>query len=146
MNTAQNYGYGPDVEFFGAQVGLMRRFEGHFKNAMAMSRFLADGGLKSVGRKGQLAFKTVDIEAVLAEKRREKVAAIRSLGATEQRRITLELAEGLASASFRATPDHRDTAKAEAAVTEMVASAGRQTYAKGKGWNMTAGRDRNYSA
>ncbi len=126
MNSSQNNnGYPSDVEFYSTQIGLMRRFEGHFGNKMSMSRFLADGGLKSVGRNGDLAFKTTDIEAVLAAKRRAVVSIVLSKGPTERGRIISELAQGHAAVSYRAQPVSKDHAKAAQQVDAMVASAGR---------------------
>jgi hypothetical protein len=73
QSPSQNYGFPADVEFFSCQTSLIRRLEGHAANKMAVSRLLASGRLKSVGRPGTLAFKTADLNALIAEKRREVV-------------------------------------------------------------------------
>ena len=120
----QNYGYAPDIEFFGSQTGVIRRLEGHYPNKMAISRLLASGRLTNHGRRGALAFKRADLDVLIAEKRCEVVSSVMAKGPSERERIIAELAEGNAAIHFRATPLKADRAKAEQQVATMVATHG----------------------
>ncbi len=136
--NSANYNYPAGVEFFGAQTALIKRLEHHYPNKMAISRLLASGRLKSVGRNGALAFKTSDLDELIAERRREVVSSIMSKGAAERERIVAEITEGHAAAAFRATPREQDRTNAARQVEAMVASA---THPRRQGfradrWNM----------